>query len=357
MATQPAPAKTGDKKQCFSLGILNNCPDSEETRLFMTPEACGMLTGAGIEIRLEAGAGIDINYSDEAYADNGVDIKTRTETLGCDVVLSVRPLDRADTLLLKKRSTLLTLHDPELPRDVIQALVDRDVTMIALDRMVADNGTRIFARILDEIDGRAAMIYAQEGLSFLGEGKGVLMGGIAGLQPCEVLIIGHGARVIAAAKAAIQTGARVTLMDNDIAALDEALCQCGPQLITSSIHPNVLYNDVKHADVIILDSCTREFTLPDHLSLAMKSNIYLLDLTETVPSLIVPRTVAMAMSNVLINFFNDAIKAGGIRRMVTTHSGVRQGLVTYSGHLVDEVIAARHGMHALDMGIMLTETN
>ena len=355
--TQPQPAAVARKKQSFSLGIVNNYPDSEETRLFMTPEACGMLTGAGLTIRLEAGAGIDINYSDEDYAANGVEIKTRTEALACDVVLSVRPLNCADTLLLKKRSTLLTLHDPELPRDVIQALLDRDVTMIALDRMVSDNGVRIFAHILDEIDGRATMLYAQDGLSFLGEGKGVLMGGIPGLQPCEVLIIGCGERVIAAAKAAMQIGARVTLMDNDIAALDHALSKCGPHLITSSIHPNVLYNDVRHADVIILDRCTREFTLPDSLSLAMKSNIYLLDLTETTPSLIVPRTVAMAISNVLINFLNDTIKMGGMRRTVISHTGVQQGLVTFSGHLVDEIIAARHGLHALDMGIMLTESN
>lgn len=357
IATQPMAAAMAQRKHSFSLGILNNYPDSEETRLFLTPEACGMLTGAGVSIWLEAGAGIDINYSDEAYADNGVEIRTRTETLGCDVVLSVRPLSTEDTLRLRKRSILLTLHDPELPRATVQALTDRDVTMVALDRMVSDNGVRIFARLLDEIDGRAAILYAQEGLSFLGEGKGVLMGGVPGLQPCEVLAIGQGERIIAAAKAAMQTGARVTLMDNDIAALDQALAKCGPHLITSSIHPKVLYNDVKHADVIILDRCTRPFRLPDHLSLAMKDNVYLLDLTETTPSLIVPRTVAMAMSNVLVNFFNDTIKAGGMRRLVISHGGVREGLVTYNGHLVDETIAALHGLHALDMGIMLTETN
>lgn len=357
IATRPAPAKTARHRATFSLGISANYPDSEETRLFMTPEACGLLVTSGISVIMEAGAGININYSDKAYATAGVEIKTRPEVLACDVVLSVRPLDCQDTLHLKKRATLLTLADPELPRDVLQALLDRDVTMIALDRLVSDNGVRIFARLLDEIDGRAAILYAQEELSFLGDGKGVLMGGIPGIQPCEVLIIGCGERVISAAKAAIQIGARVTLMDNDIAALDNASVICGPHLITSSIHPHVLFNDVKHADVIILDKCTRDFTMPDHLSLAMKDNIYLLDLTQTVPSLIVPRTVAMAISNVLINFFYDAINAGGMRRMVTACEGVRQGLVTYSGQLTDEVLAERYGMHALDTGILLTQTN
>lgn len=355
--TRPAPAQTAPGRCSFSLGVLNNYRDSEETRLFLTPEACGMLTGAGIGIVMEAGAGIDINYSDEDYAANGVEIKTRAEALACDVVLSVRHTNAADTMLMKKGTALLTLYNPALPEDVVNALQQRDVTMIALDRMISDNGVRIFARILNEIDGRAAMLYAQEGLSFLGEGKGVLMGGIPGLQPCEVLIIGAGARVVAAAKAALQTGARVTLMDNDIAALDEALAACGERLITTSVHPKVLYNSVKHADVIILDDCTREFVLPDHLSLAMKDNVYLLDLKETTPSLIVPRTVAMAISNVLISFFNETLSVGGIRRMVSSVPGVRAGIVSYRGHLVDKEIAQRLGIHALDLGIMLTQSN
>ena len=357
LSPQPAPAKSAERKATFSLGILNNYPDSEETRLFLTPEASGMLVGAGIAVVMEAGAGIDINYSDEAYASNGVLIKTRTETLVCDVVLSVRSITAADTRLMKKGATLLCLYNPDLTRDVINAMVEREITMIALDKMVSDNGCRIFARILDEIDGRAAILYAQDGLSFLGEGKGVLMGGIPGLQPCEVLIIGQGLRVIAAAKAAMQTGARVTLMDNDIAALDDALTACGPGLITSSIHPMVLYNDVKHSDVIILDSCTRDFELPDPLSLAMKDNVYLLDLTQTTPSLIVPRTVAMAISNMLVNFFNDALRLGGMRRLISGVSGVRDGIICYRGHLVDKDIALRNGMHTLDLSMMITQSN
>ncbi|MCM1005682.1 MAG: hypothetical protein NC402_05220 [Prevotella sp.] len=354
---QPEMANTMEAKRSFSLGVLNNYPDSEETRQFLTPEACGMLVGAGIDIWLEAGAGININYSDEAYAENGCVLKTRAEVLACDVVLCVRPLRTDDVLRLKKGATMLTLFDPQLPKQTVEALAQRDATMIALDKMVSENGVRIFSRILDEIDGRAAILYAQEGLSFLGEGKGVLMGGIPGLQPCEVLLIGAGARILAAAKAALQTGARVTLMDNDIAALDDAIAACGDRLITSSIHPKVLYNDVKHSDVIIIDSCTREFTLPDSLTFAMKENVYFLDLNETVPSLIVPRSVAMAISNLLINFFNDTLRLGGMKRIISTVPGVRAGMVTYRGHLVNKQIASSLGVHALDLGIMLTQSN
>lgn len=355
--TQPQAARVATRKPSFRLGVVNNYPDSEETRLFLTPEACGLLVGMGVEVCVEAGAGIDINYTDMDYADNGARMLTRGEVLGCDVVLSVRSLTADDAHLLRKGATLLTLYDPALDREAVQALIDREVTLLAIDRLISENGTPIFARILDEIDGRAALVYAQEGLSFLGEGKGVLICGMPGLQPCEVLIIGQGTRAIAAAKAAIQLGARVTLMDNDIASLQDAMDRCGPQLITSSIHPHVLYNDIKHADIILLDACTRPFRFPEHLSLAMKQNVYLLDLMETTPSLVVPRTVAMAISNVLINFFADTLECGGIRRMVRGVPGVRAGLVTYRGHLIDKPTAIRNGMHALDLGILLTDAN
>ena len=357
LTPQPAPAPTAERRRSMALGILNNYPDTEETRLFLTPEACGILVNQGIDIRMEAGAGIDINYSDAAYADNGVQVLPRTEVLGCDVLLSVRTLNLEDTLRLKKGAVLFTLYDPELPRDVLQALMDRDITLIGLDKMYSENGVRIFAHILDEIDGRAAMVYAQEGLSFLGEGKGVLIGGIPGLQPCEVLIIGTGGRVLSAAKAGMNLGARVTLMNNDVATLHEACDECGPQLITSAIHPKVLLNDVKKADVIILDTCSRPFTLPENLYSAMKDNVYLIDLNETTPSLVVPRTVAMAISNVLVNFFSDTLEAGGIRHHITSTPGIQAGLVTYRGHLVDKLVAMRHGLHALDLGMMITETN
>lgn len=132
-----------------------------------------MLHTMGIRIVLESGAGLDINYTDEAYAAAGVEIKTRGEALACDIVLSVRSLTCSDARLMRKGATLVTLYDAGLPRDTVQTLIDMHITLLALDRMESDNEIPIFARMLDEIDGRAAILYAQEGLSFLGEGKGV----------------------------------------------------------------------------------------------------------------------------------------------------------------------------------------
>lgn len=354
-APSPQPCKTAPKtsKSKLSLGVLNNYRDSDETRLFLTPEACGMLTSMGVRVLMESGAGIDITYPDEAYASNGVEVTSRGAALGCDVVLSVRSLRAADIELMRPGSSLFTLADDDLPRDAVQALLDRKISLLALDRIHSANKHYTIARVLDEIDGRAAILYAQEGLSFLGEGKGVLLSGVPGTEPCEVLVIGEGMRVQSAAKAAISLGARVTLMDNDISALFEAQSNCGPMLDTTAIHPHVLYNKVKSADVIILDSCTREFSFPRQLSAAMKDNVYVLDFSETVPSLIVPRTVAMAVSNVLINFFSETLLMGGVMRQIQNLPGVQTAVVTYQGHLVDKFVAMRHGMYAVNLQVLL----
>ncbi len=353
---QPCESATATRKPKLTLGVLNNYRDSDETRLFLTPEACGMLVTMGVGILMESEAGIDITYSDEAYASNGVEITTRTRALHCDVVLSVRSLHANDINHMRPGATLMTLSDPELPRDAVQALLDRNITLLALDSIHSANKQYTFARVLDEIDGRAAILYAQEGLSFLGEGKGVLLSGLAGIEPCEVLIIGEGWRVQSAAKAALSAGARVTLMDNDISSLFEAERNCGPMLDTTAIHPHVLYNKVKSADVIILDACTREFSFPKQLSAAMKDNVYLLDLSVTTPSLIVPRTVAMAVSNVLINFLSETLQMGGIQRQIQTLPGVQAAVVTYQGHLVNKLIAVRHGLYAVNLSMLLSAT-
>lgn len=115
----------------------------------------------------------------------------------------------------------------------------------------------------------------------------------------------------------------------------------------------MLYNKVKSADVIILDTTTREFEFPKQLSAAMKDNVYLLDLTETTPSLIVPRTVAMAISNVLVNFFAETLMIGGIQRQIQALPGVQSAVVTYQGQLVDKLIAVRLGLYAVNLQVLL----
>lgn len=340
------------------IAMLGNYPDSDETRMLLTPEACGLLTSSGLKVAMEEGAGIDISFSDDAYAEYGVKIVSREEALLASTVISFAPLRASDIRLMKPGSTILcTMASGLIDKESIKALLEMDITMGCLDNMYSHNDTPIFADIIDEIDGRAAIMYAQENLSYLGGGKGVLLASVAGINPCEVLIIGDGTDVYAAAKAALNMGAHVCVVNNDVSMLAVARDVCGPNIQTIMIHPRVLYNKVKTADVILLGTTTRPFEFPKNLSAVMKDSAYVLDFKDSHPSVSVPRTVAMALSNVMVNFFEELRLNETFDNMISTNEGVQQGIVTYHGKLVDKLIGSYTGLPSADLSVMLAARN
>lgn len=341
-----------NKSLCISL--LANYADTEETRLFLTPEAVGLLTSSGIRVLVEEGAGIDISFSDDAYTEYGATITDRTTALNNNIVLSYAPLNVKDLRKMPEGSKLLCMMGSELfEKDTIETLLARNITVACFDNMTSHNDEPVFANIIDEIDGRGAIMYAQDHLSFLGGGKGVLLAGVAGINPCEVLIIGEGNDVCSAAVAAIDAGASVTLLNNDISALQAAQQFCGRKLTTLAIHPRVLFNKIKTADVIILGTTTRPFEMPKKLTMAMKDSAFVLNFQESHPSVSVPRTVAMALSNVLVNFFGEMALKGGFEAMLATTEGVKRGVITYHGKLTDKLVASCLSLPSVDINVLL----
>ncbi|MBO5444063.1 MAG: hypothetical protein J5995_01770 [Muribaculaceae bacterium] len=342
----------------IDIAMLSNYGDTDETRVLLTPEACGLLTSSGMKVAMEKGTGIDVSFTDEAYADYGVKIVEREEALKASVVLSFTPLRAADIRKMSRGASLLcTMASGLIDGDSIKALLEMEITMGCLDNMYSHNDFPVFADIIDEINGRAAIMYAQEHLSFLGGGKGVLLASVAGINPCEVLIIGDGTDVYSAADAALKSGAQVTIVNNDVSMLAEARKACGPNIQTIMIHPRVLYNKVKTADVILLGTTTHPFEFPKNLSAVMKDTAYVLDFKESHPSVSVPRTVAMAISNALVNFLDEMRLKDSFDCMVSTNEGVRQGIVTYRGKLVDKLVGSYTGLPSADLSVMLAGRN
>ena len=340
------------------IGLVGNYPDTDETRFLLTPEACGLITSGGLTMCIEEGAGIDISFSDSAYREYGVKVVSREEALKSPVVLAYAPLRVEDVNRMVPGSALLCmmssiLFDP----GVIKALLERRITLGCFDNMYSHNDEPVFADIIDRLDGAAAIMYAQENLSYLGGGKGVLLAGIAGVNPCEVLIIGDGTDVYSAASAALKAGAIVTVMNNDVSALENARREIGNGVLTLAVHPRVLFNKVKTADVILIGTTTRAFEFPKRLSAAMKESAFVLNLKEMHPSVSVPRTLAMALSNVLVNFFDEMRLKGGIDGMIATTDGVQSGIVTYRGKLVDKLVGSYLSLPSVDISVMITGRN
>lgn len=355
---EPQLADIDTTPRSIHLGLLGNYQDTDETRFLLTPESCGLLTSAGIHISMESGAGVDISFSDEVYSEYGVKIVSRDDALKCPVVLSYQPLRAKDVKKMTPGSALLCMMDNILfEKSVIEALLHNRIAAGCFDNMYSHHDVQVFADIVDEIDGRAAIMYAQESLSYLGGGKGVLLAGLAGINPCEVLIIGCGTECIAAANAAAGAGAKVVLMDNDVSSLQIVRQSCLYPVELIAIHPRVLTNRVKTADVIITSNTTRPFEFPKSLSSSLKDSVYVIDLNETHPSISVPRTVAMALSNPLVNFFNEMAIKDGFDNMMKTTPGMQTGMVTFAGKLVDKLIGSYLSLPSIDIRVMLSTSN
>lgn len=179
-----------------------------EKRLALTPEAVELLTDAGHHILLETGAGLGINYSDNQYADCGAEIvSTPTEVFQADVILKILPPLPGEVTLMKSRSTLFSMIQlNRFPRESYEGLIYKRITALAYEMISDRQGDYPVMNTLNEIEGIAAVNIASCLLSSMHGGKGVLLGGIPGVPPTEVVILGAGTAGTVAARTALGMG-------------------------------------------------------------------------------------------------------------------------------------------------------
>lgn len=369
----------------LSIGL----PASEsaaERRFALTPEAAGLLVARGFRVRMQAGAARPIHYADTAYVRQGVEVVERRDAMACDIVLHLPALTAADARLLRRGSMVLTLFHPESQDPAaLHVLLERHVIAVALDLICDDGGHRPFADILHEIDGRAAMAMASSLLADSVHGKGILLGGIAGVVPCEVAIIGSDIAARAAARSAIGLGAMVRMFDDDVYSLREAVQELGAGITASALHPRVLEGALRTADVVIATPTRRRCTIGADRVESMKRGVVCFDLscgeTPAFPSLpqvdlamaspadtdpanplrlcyinagnAVARTAAMALSNTMLTMLADIITCDGVANALKLKPGLRVAAYTFLGKPVNERIARLLGQRMTDINIFL----
>lgn len=352
-----------------------------ERRFPLTPEGAGQLVDRGIAVKIERGAGSPIHYSDAAYERCGADLCSRAETLRADVVISPAPLSAAEAATMRRGTLLLTLLRPVLKNPLTaKTLLRQGVNVIAADLITTD-GHRLVADILHEIDGCASMAIASAMLTDPIHGKGILLGGVTGIVPCEVTIIGSGMGAIAAAHNAIGAGATVRMFDNDLYSLRSASRVLNHQPIASALHPKVLRSALRSADVVVVTPMAQPAVIDSETVGEMKSRVLIFDLSSTpgttFPSIPVidlsqpsvstlaagdarasycnvghrvPRTAAMALSNTLIaNSENIKRALGSIGELPRP---LRPAMLTYWGKCVSPQLAETLGIRALDLNLL-----
>lgn len=368
---------------------LPGCTETPEHRFVLTPEGASRLIDRGFRVKMEKGAALHIHYRDEAYAAVGVEIVSRTEAFGADIVVYLPAISSADVRLMRRGTLLLTLlHTEQASLPGLLSLLRRHIITIALDRVTDGYGRLPFTDIMREISGRAAMAIASSLLADAVHGKGILLGGVAGVVPCEVMIIGADIAGIAAALSAIGLGAMVRIFDDDIYRLRDALNRLGPGVTGSAMHPRVLVSGLRSADIVIathsasdisFDSATVDFMKAGVLTFDLGSpagrvfpSMPLVDLdmaspydsNPAVPGRVcyvnaanaVPRTVAMALTNAFVNMLDQIFVCDGASNALRLNGGLRSGAVTFLGKCVNEKAARALGIRPFDINLILQFT-
>ena len=356
-------------------------------RFPLTPEGAGMLVERGFRVLMERGAASHIHYSDGAYSRFGVEIVERNEALGSDIVVYLPALDSVDARNVKRGALLLTfMHAEPADAPALDILLRRHVIALALDRITDEHGNRPFADILREIDGRAAIAVASSLLADAIHGKGILLGGVAGVVLCEVLTIGSDMAACAAAQSAMGLGATVKMFDNNVYRLREAMRTLGHGVIGSSMHPRVFESALRSADIVVASDLGAHFHgIGSDLVDVMKRGVICFDLTskpgQAFPSMqvvdldlaspadtdpseparlcyinagnAVPRTVAMALSNTFATMLDEILVCDGVANALKLNDGLRRAAFTFLGKCVDPTVAALLKVRLVDINLFL----
>ncbi|MDE6416910.1 MAG: hypothetical protein K2K68_07785 [Duncaniella sp.] len=380
--TLEQPCEVATLRRRLKIG-LPACSDESERRFPLTPEAVAMLVERGFMVVMEAGAAATINYTDAQYADAGAEIGSRREAFGAEVVIYLAGLSRHDAGMMRPGAMLLTFLRPVASDPAaVEALLHRKVLSLALDLVTDAKGNTPFADILAEIDGRASIALASSLLADTRRGKGILLGGIAGVVPCEVTIIGSGIAAVAAARSAIGLGAMVRMFDDDVYSLRRAWMELGGGVTTSVLHPKVLAGAMRSADVVVV-TCG-EFHASDELVRMMKRGVVTFDLAggKAFPTMravdlatvaasdpstslqgrlclvnagsAVARTAAMALSNSLLTLLDRIDASEGVNAVIRLRPEIRRSVMTFLGKPVNETVARAAGMTGVDISIFLT---
>ena len=388
MATQTEMLEVIPRQQHLFIGIPRETI-LQENRVALVPHSVATLVAQGHRVIVETEAGHKAKFSDHDYSEAGAQIvQSPEEVYKADVLLKVAPptLDEID--FMRPNQVLISpIHLPLLNPEYITRLQKKRVISLAME-YIRDDDTGVYpiVRVMSEIAGTSAILIAAELLSTARGGKGVLLGGIAGVPPAKVIILGAGVVAEFASRTAIGLGAEVRIFDNNVYKLMRLQKHVGRQLHTSVINPHHLREQLITADVAIgaIHSAhgRTPVVVPEEIVKQMKPGSVIVDVSidqggifETsqttsldkptfvkhgvihygvpnIPSR-VARTASDAISNILTSLLLKA-EAGGILPLITSHEGLRNGVYTYKGCLTNAYLGERFQLKSTDLNLLIT---
>lgn len=360
----------------------------QENRVPLVPDAVALLVNHGHRVVIETNAGQTANFQDNDYSEAGAEIAySPEEVYKADMIVKIAPPTMREVEMMQQKQTLFSaLQFSTQPEEFIKKLSAKKINAIAVDWIMDDQGIFPAVRAMGEIAGGTSILIAAEYLSNTNNGMGALLGGISGISPTEVVIIGAGTVGEFAARAAIGLGAYVKVFDNSTTRLRRLQNSLGARIFTSVIQPKALAKHLKSADVVIGALRSTRGRSPvivsEDMVSDMKVGAVIVDVSidqggifETsevtnhskpvfrkhgvihycvpnIPSR-VSRTASYAFSNMFSQIIMSMGEEGGIEGLLRKDAGVRNGVYLYNGVLTNEFLAETFGLPFKDINLLM----
>ncbi|MFN3360914.1 MAG: alanine dehydrogenase [Pseudanabaenaceae cyanobacterium] len=233
------------------IGVPKEIKD-QEFRVALTPGAAGQLVARGHRVTIETGAGVGAGFRDEDYRNQGAEIaRTAEEIFAQELVLKVKEPLPQEYKFLHDRLILFTYLHLAASRELTIALLESGCTAFAYETVQLDNGQLPLLTPMSMIAGRLATQFGSHLLTKQQGGMGLLLGGIPGVRPGRVVILGGGTVGTEAAKMAVGLGARVQILDINIDRLNELSQLFGARVELLYSSPSMIAEVIPAADLVI----------------------------------------------------------------------------------------------------------
>ena len=348
-----------------------------ETRVGLTPAGVKTLRQSGHEVLVEKRAGEGSNLPDEEYEAAGAVLLDSAADVWkqADIIVKVKEPQPSEYHYLRPGLTLFTyLHLAPLP-ELTQRLLDTKTTAIAYETVELSNGRLPLLEPMSEVAGRLAPQEGSEYLEASHGGRGVLLGGVPGVPPAEVVILGAGIVGSNAAKVAVGTGAQVTILDLNVeklrhlddihqgrlttlvsnpAVLEEACMKAdlliGAVLVAGKAAPKIVTRDIIRkmrkgavfVDVAIDQGGCAETSKPTTHSDPVFTVDGVIHYCVTNMPALTPRTSTFALTNATLPYL-QTLANKGVERALQEDAALLLGLNTYKGDIVHPGVAESQG--------------
>ncbi len=381
-------ARVRNSDHSVLIGLPKESADQEK-RVVLTPEAVALLVNNNQRVVIESGTGKASKFSDKEYSDAGAKVVySPNEAFEAEVVLKVEPPNEEEIDLMKPGSCLISaLQLGKQKADYIHALNRKKITAVSFENLEDKVGGMPVVRAMSEIAGSTVMLIAAEFLTNVkAEGKGLILGGITGVPPTQVVIIGAGTVAEYAARTGIGLGASIKIFDNHIYKLRRIKQLLGQQVYTSTIDNYTLGQALKEADVVIgalrAEKGRTKIVVSEEMVAAMMPGSVLIDVSidqggciETsrmtthnkptykkydiihycVPNIAsrVSRTASVSLSNIFTPILLQMADLGGAEEMIFNYKWFMKGVYTYRGSLTNAHLAMKFQMNHKELQLLL----